>query len=159
MIENLWSPSKRQLLATWWEFTCQRKTLTWGCDPPEFKQFIKLWLVVDGQSREIELNFDRDTRLERGRLLAAKALAIYADPAVRLPGCEVEKPAVSDFYDVHGGNRLPTGNAVIQVSVSHAADRDSATLDDVYVAIGFPVGPDDTTRTTAVCWNEEIVVT
>jgi hypothetical protein len=146
-------------VSQWWELLCRRDVHVWKCDAPEFKQFVKLALVVDGQSREIELNFDRDSQLERSRSLAAKALDIYVDLAIRLPGCEVKKPSVSDFFDVHRGNRLPTGNAAIHVSVAHAGDGDSVTLDDVYVAIGFPLGPDEAARTTAVCWNDEIVVT
>jgi hypothetical protein len=146
-------------ISQWWELSCQRETMIWGCDTPAFKQLIKLTLAIDGQQREVELSFGRDIQLERGRSLAAKALAIYVDPAVRLPGCEVEKPAVSDFYDAHRGNRLPTGKESIHISVVHTADRDEVTLDDVYVAIGFPAGPDEATRSTAVCWNEEVVVT
>jgi hypothetical protein len=143
----------------WWELICRRDARYWKCDPPEFKQLIQLALVVDGLLREVELSFDKDTQLERGRSLAAKALAIYVDPAVRLPGCEAKKPTVSDLYDVHRGNRLPTGKESIHISVVHTTDRDEVTLDDVYVAIGFAVGPDEATRSTAVCWNDVIVVT
>jgi hypothetical protein len=134
----------------WWEFICRRETLPWTCDKPEFKQFIELSLELEGRSRKIELSFDAQTTLGGARVLAARALAIYADPNLRLPGCERGGHKDPGLLDLRRGHQLPSGTDAIHIGVSRAERADIVWLEDVSVDIEF----NDETP----CWNDMIIV-
>jgi hypothetical protein len=149
-----------EAVAQWWELTCQRQAVVWECSAPEFKQFVELTLLVGGQSRHIELSFDKESTLQSARLLASQALDMYSDPASPVASCGVKEPKDEDRLGVkknHGS--LPTGTNPIQVSVTHNDEGNSAWLDDVGVAIEFRVKPGDGASPGAACWNEIVIVT
>jgi hypothetical protein len=104
------------------------------------------------------LSFDKDSSLEYVRVLAARAIEIYADPASRLPECGRKQPKESDQlgkWDHH--DPLPTGDTAIRITVSSDA-KYSVDLDDFGIRIEF--------RQTAAaasfeaeCWGLYIIVT
>jgi hypothetical protein len=141
----------------WRQVLCRREELDWQCDPAEFKQLIKLSLAIGDRSREVELSFDKGTKLQRAQVLAARALNIYADPASRLPGCEIGAPKDRELVDVHHGNELPPRSQPIHVTLSRDGVIESIFLDDVYVVVEFPADADDATKPQAFCWNDVVV--
>jgi hypothetical protein len=139
----------------WWEFSCQRETLIWGCDPPEFKQFYEMQLRVDDQLRDIELNFDKNTPLSEAQSQASKALALYVDPSVRLAECDSGSLKDSEWIKTRERNPLPRNDKSIKVTVSLDAGAHSVMLDDIDVEIRFPVEGID----RGACWAEWVIVT
>jgi hypothetical protein len=141
-----------------WAVGCQRKESTWTCDAPEFKQVIVVTLQVGGDTRRVELNFDQGTSLRRARALAARALAIYADPTSRVPTCgdgTVENPP----SDPHQSAGPYLRGDPIKVTVSRRDIRDSVELEDIYREFEFPRAEDDASMQQAPCWLDVIVVT
>jgi hypothetical protein len=142
----------------WWEFACQRETVVWGCDAPEFKQSIELTLDVEDHARQIELSFDQGTALELARSLVKRALMIYADPAARLPSCSSEASGAPAREELNLRNPFAAGWKSTEVSVSRDAAGHSVWLHDVSVEIGFP-GSAGEAGVQGLCWDEVIVVT
>jgi hypothetical protein len=157
-----WLETRRSVTAQgdqqWWELSCEREELEWQCDPAKSKQLIKLPLAIDNQLHDLELSLDKDTTPERARVLAARALDTYTDPASRLPGCEIAGPKDRGLVDVHRGRELPSDGKPIHVSLSRDGLIETVFLDDVSVAIEFPGNSDNATTPQASCWNDIVVV-
>ena len=138
-----------------WVVWCNRYELAWTCDPPEFQQSILVTLPVANEVRRVELNFDKLISLERARALTARALAIYGDPAARIPTCsgeDIENPP----SDPHGTDSLARANP-IHVTVSRNETKDSVELEEVYREFEFPLSGEPEMQTP--CWLDVIVVT
>lgn len=142
----------------WWEITCWRRALRWQCDPPEFNQLILLSLAVEGGDRQTALSFNKDTTLDRARVLATRAIDIYVDPTSRLPECASGKLNDSKLVDLRRDNLPPTDKGPIQASVSRDARGESVWLHDVDVEIAFPAGGTGASDRAPSCWNVVIVV-
>jgi hypothetical protein len=139
----------------WWTMQCRRKSKSWQCDEPTFKQFFATRLDVAGKSRPVELSFDQAPSLVHVRMLASRAIEVYADPDSRLPECGSKNPKESDQLRNWGHyNPLPTNNDVIHLSVS----QDSVEFDDFAVRIDFRSSA-DTSSFEAECWGLYIIVT
>jgi len=142
----------------WYEFPCSRQAQPWQCDAPEFKQLITLSLRAGDVTRQITLSFGQQTSLERAKLLAVRALIIYADPTSRLPSCLSDDSKDEHWLTLHWQYRHPVESDPVHVSVSRNEKIDTVSLDDVSVNIGFPVGPDETAAPSDPCWNEFVIV-
>jgi hypothetical protein len=127
----------------------------WKCDPAEFKQLMATSVIVGGVSVPIELSFDKQSSLKRSRVIATRAIEVYANPASPLPSCGDKDPKESDRLGAHNHTLLPTGGKLVDVSVSKDA---SVTMDDVDVDIEFPRNPDDA-GSEALCWWQVVIVT
>jgi hypothetical protein len=142
----------------WYEFPCSRKAQPWRCDPPEFKQLTTVSLRGGDITQHVTLSFDQQTSLERAKLLAVRALTIYADPTARLPSCLSDDSKDERSLTLHWQYRHPVESDPVHVSVSRNEKIDTASLDDVSVNIGFPVGPEETEVSSGPCWNEFVIV-
>jgi hypothetical protein len=142
----------------WYEFTCRRQRQQWKCDPPEFKQLIALSVVVSSVSHQVELSFDKESSLERARILAARAIEVYFDATSRLPSCGVSRFEEGYLLRTQSSQSpLPSGEKAIRIKVSNEA-KDSVTFDDVNVSIDFRRN-DTAAGYEAVCWWQLVVVT
>ncbi|HTV98022.1 MAG TPA: hypothetical protein VME42_18660 [Steroidobacteraceae bacterium] len=137
----------------WWSVSCRREELGWQCDPAQLKQLMEL--SVRGAAHAVELSVDRRALLGRARQLAAAALEIYADPAARLPACEIAGPRDREPVNVPRGAVLPAGGRAIHVTLSRDGLIDSVFLLDVSVTIEF--SSDEAARPRASCWNEAVI--
>lgn len=142
----------------WYEFPCSRRAQPWQCDAPEFKQLITLSLRAGDVTRQITLSFGQETSLERAKLLAVRALTIYADPTARLPSCLSDDSKDERWLTLHWQYRHPVESDPVHVSVSWNEKIDTVSLEDVSVNIGFPIGPDETAAPSGPCWNEFVIV-
>jgi hypothetical protein len=142
----------------WWTMICRRDSQEWSCDPPDFKQFFAMSVSVGRMSRSVELIFDKESSLERVRVLASRAIEVYLDPTSQLPSCGVS--SLEEGYLLRAQSRLsplPSGEKTIHVSVTSDA-KDSVALDDVNVRIDFRPNA-DAAHSEAVCWWQVVVVT
>ena len=142
----------------WYELTCRRMAQPWKCEPPEFKQLIALSINVAGVSRLVDLSFDKESSLERARILAARAIEVYFDPTSRLPSCGVSNSEEGYLLSAQSSQSpLPSGEkATIRISVSNET-KNSVTFDDVNVSIDFRRNG-TAAGYEAVCWWQLIVV-
>jgi hypothetical protein len=146
-------------VSQWWEFSCRREAVVWGCDAPEFKQFVGLTLLVGDRSRHVELSFGEGITLESTRTLASRALDLYSDPASTVPACGAKERKETDRLGARSSrSSLPEEEKPIHLTVAHTVESESATLDDVGVDIEFPLKPSDGASEGA-CWYEVIIVT
>ena len=90
---------------------------------------------MSGSERQIALSFDKDTTLDRARMLASRAIEIYMDPTSRLPECASGKLNDSKLVDLRRDNLPPTETGPIQVSVSRNDRGEAVWLHDVDVEI------------------------
>lgn len=142
----------------WWQFVCRREARMWKCEPPAFKQLFALSVSVAGVSHPVELSFDKESSLERIRVLASRAIEAYLDPTSLLPSCGVSDPKESYRLRAQSSlGPLPSGENAIHVSVSSDA-KDSVDLDDVGVRIDFRSSTDGA-GFEAVCFWQLVVVT
>jgi hypothetical protein len=142
----------------WYELICRRMAQPWQCEPPEFKQLFVIEASIGGVLHPVELSFGKDTSLELARVLAPRAIDVYAESDSRLPSCGVSEPKESDLLRAkHNHQSLPAGKEVVHVSVADDPKL-SVTLDDVDVAIDFK-SPGHARGLEAVCWWDVIVVT
>lgn len=142
----------------WWTTICRRGAKEWGCDAPEFKQFIATSVEVGGKSHSVELSFDQGSSLEHVRVLAARAIEVYADPASQLPECGKKEPKESDqLRNWKHHDPLPLADNVIRISISNDATN-SVDFDDFAVSIQFRPSADNA-GFEAECWSIYMIVT
>lgn len=143
----------------WRTLSCTREEQDWTCDPPEFKQSIKLSLSIGHAERHVVLAFDQQTPLDRAKSLTSRALSLYADPKASLESCSSDGLDDQRWQALHWQYRGQFERGPIHVTVYREHGRDTVTLDDISVNIRFSVNPGEAAGPSKVCWEEFIVVT
>jgi hypothetical protein len=146
-------------VAQWWELSCQRAAVIWGCDPPAFKQLFDMHALVGDRQRQIALAFDRETPLSEAQSRASKALALYFDPVANLPECSASTAVDSEWAKLRESNPLPRGNEPIHITVTLDQGAHSVMLDDIDIEIRWPLGGGDLASGLEACWKVWVVVT
>jgi hypothetical protein len=146
-------------VAQWWELSCQREAVIWGCDPAAFKQLFDMQALVGDRQRDVALTFDRETPLSEAQSRASKALALYFDPVANPPECPASTAVDFECAKLRESNPVPRGNEPIHVTVTLDQGVLSVMLNDVDIEIRWPVGGADTATEAQACWQVWIVVT
>ena len=146
-------------VAQWWELSCQREAVIWGCDPPAFKQLFEMLALVGDRQRDIALTFDRETPLSEAQSRASKALALYVDPVANPPECPASTAVDSEWAKLREKNPLPRGNEAIHVTVTLDQGVHSVMLNDIDIEIRWPLGGADSASGSEACWQVWVVVT
>lgn len=143
----------------WWTLSCARKEQNWTCDPPEFKQSIKLSLRIGNAVRHVALGFDHEIPLDRAKSLISQAMTLYADPKASLESCSPDRSEDQRWQAMHLQYRRQFELGPIHATVHREGGHDTVTLHDIFVDFRFPINADDAAESPGVCWLEFIVVT
>jgi hypothetical protein len=115
-------------------------------------------LIVDGTSRDVDLNFHGEISLSHALRLADVSLNLYQNPKAKLASCG-SRSAESDWESSRPQSQMPADKTSIRISVKKERTTETVWLHDVGIAIVFAIRPNEEAEPVASCCGNEIIVT